>query len=202
MKFIAPLTALALLSLVPVSARAVNFTSGFSDPTSLTVTTAGNFNTINGTNVDTLSASDGWAFLCVGVPVCADMGGTGGNYQGVLQSNILLPEGSYLLSFYLTGSDRGVTASTLVTFGNYDETFTLTSGDITDGLVTNAPVTVGPGGSYITFTYESGAYNIGDVLQSVTAIDPPASTPEPSSLVLLGSGLVAGARLLARRRNR
>src|SRR5215469_2761306 len=114
-------------SLYGSSLLSENF-SGLTD--ALAVTSAGAFSTINGTNVDIVGPSL-FPSLCATPESgnCIDMAGTNGNSQGQLRSNMLFPAGHYLLSFNLIGSQRGTTASTTVTFGNYQQTFTLASGD-------------------------------------------------------------------------
>ena len=173
----------------------------------LTATSAGAFSTIDRTNVDVVGPADGFGYLCVGPESgnCIDMGGTGGAYQGILQSNTdfsLVPGFTYDLSFDLVGSQRGTTASTTVTFGSYDHTFVLGSTDQagTGGLV-NVLVTVSsPQSSYLTFTDNTSTTDIGALLDNVqiTETATPA-VPEPSSLLLLGSGLAALASGLWKR---
>ena len=126
------------------------------------------------------------------------MDGSGGNPQGQLQSNMLFAAGSYLLSFDLIGSQRGNTAATTVTFGNYDQTFTLPSSDVTDGIVTNQLVTLSSPG-YLLFVSDTPG-DVGDVLDNVVVSTAASSVPEPSSLLLMGPALLAGIVATARRR--
>ncbi len=163
--------------------------------TGLTFTTAGQFHTINGTNIDIVSAANGWASLIVAPESgnVVDMGGTGGTSFGQLQSiAIVLNPGSYFLSFDLVGSQRGVTTTTNVTLGPlggpflYNQDFTLASGDVTSGIVPNALLNVGSTETvYLTFSLTSGADNIGSLLDNVSIT---SAVPEPSSLILLGGG--------------
>jgi hypothetical protein len=159
------------------------------------VTTVGaNFVTINGTNVDIVGPGNGFGALCVSPAAnnCVDLNGSGGNPQGQLQSTTLFGPGSYLLSFDLIGSGRGTTASATVTFGNYNQTFSLLSGDTTTGIIVNQAVTVGAGGSHLLFASGLGG-NVGLVLDNVVIATADSTVPEPSSFLMLASafGLVA-----------
>ena len=158
------------------------------------VMSAGAFSTINNTNVDIVANGGLFGFPCQPPESgnCVDMDGTygyGGDPQGQLQSNMLFPAGSYLLSFDLIGSQRGTTASTTVTFGNYNQTFTLTSYDDTGGIVVNELVTLSSPGHLLFVSDTPG--NIGDLLDNVVVSTP---TPEPSSLLLMGSALLVVIR--------
>jgi hypothetical protein len=159
----------------------------------LGVTAAGAFSAINGTNVD-IVGGEVFGNLCV-LPEsvnCIDLNGTGGNPQGVLQSNsaiTLNPGTHYTLSFDLTGSQRGVTTSTTVSFGPYLETFVLGSTDDTSGIV-SVGVTV-PSTTVTHLEFQSNTPGqVGALLDNVSITSGPATVPEPSILDLLGSGLV------------
>lgn len=203
---------------LPAARAATILSENFDELTAaLGVTAAGAFQAIGGTNVDIVGAGNGYAALCAAPESgnCIDLDGTGGTPQGILQtasSFVLTPGVNYFLSFDLVGSQRGVTAATMVTLGTsgcsgagclYNHTFTLTSGDDTDGIVTNALVTVSaPTTVLLTFTSETpGA--IGDVLDNVTVTSSAVTTgaPELSTMVLMGSALV-GLGLFARRLRR
>jgi hypothetical protein len=160
------------------------------------VTSAGAFSTINSTNVDIVGPSFG---LCNGPESgnCIDMNGTNGNPQGQLQSNMTFAGGSYLLSFDLIGDQRGSTASVTVTFGSYDQIFTLASGDLAGGIVVNAPVTVTTP-THLLFASDVPG-NVGLLLDNVVVSTARTTIPEPASLLLMGSALLAGAMALRRR---
>jgi hypothetical protein len=193
---------ISALCAMSVSTQAATvFTENFDSATqSLTVTTAGQFSAINGTNVDIIGPP---SFALCAAPEsgnCVDMGGTGGNAFGDidLTNPLNLAAGTYFLSFDLIGSGRGQTTSTTVTFGSYTQTFVLTSGDVTTGIIVNQAVVLPAGPTQLEFKYNNVAgetANIGALLDNVTITN---SVPEPSSMILLGSGLVL-ASLIRRR---
>jgi hypothetical protein len=159
-------------------------------------TLVGAFHTINNTNVDIVANGGIFGFLCQPPESgnCIDMdGGAGpGDAQGQLQSNMLFPAGSYLLSFDLIGSQRGTTAATTVTFGNYTQTFTLMSSDDSSGIVVNQPVILTSPG-YLLFVSDTPGW-IGDLLDNVVVSTTTTTTPEPSTLLLMGSALLVAIR--------
>jgi hypothetical protein len=202
--FVAAIPLLALTS-IPMHASPILSENFDAVPAVLGVTSAGVFSAIGGTNVDVVGAADQFAALCAGPESgnCIDMGGTGGNAFGVidLTTPLNLAPGVYDLSFDLIGSGRGETTSTTVNFGNYSQTFVLTSGDITSGIVINHAVTVSGGLTQLTFTNNGiSDANIGAVLDNVSISSAsPSPTPEPSGLMLLGTGILGAAGLMRRR---
>jgi hypothetical protein len=205
-----------LFCALPAARAAAILSENFNElTTALGVTSVGVFQTIGGTNVDLVGTGSAFA-LCASPEsgVCVDMDGTGGDSQGILQTVTpitLEPGTDYFLSFDLIGSQRGSAASTTVTLGTsgctgagclYNQTFSLASGDDTDGIVTNALVTVSAATTvYLTFSSNT-AGEIGDVLDNVTITSNAVTgAPEPSGTILMGSAL-AGLSFFARRLHR
>jgi hypothetical protein len=171
----------------------------------------GAFSTINGSNVDIVGNLNGnfFASLCASPESgnCIDMGGSGGNDQGQLQSNTTFANGNYVLSFDLIGSGRGPMDGVTVTFGNFSHDYSLTSGDTSGGIVINQVASV-IGGVNPNLVFSSDqASDIGLVLDNVCVVTNPsgqaiggaavaavvsqcaAATPEPASGLLMLAGL-------------
>jgi hypothetical protein len=192
----------------PLHASTV-FSENFDTATvNLNVTQAGQFHTINGTDVDVVGGSN-FGLLCVAPESgnCVDLGGTGGDAYGDLVASINLAPGSYDLSFDLIGSQRGDTTETTVTFANYSHTFTLAGDDVTSGIVVNQLITITTGGSYqLQFLNDGPANdnpNIGALLDNVTltSVSPSqnSAVPEPATLSLMATGLIGAAGVIRRR---
>ena len=200
---------LSVLTLLPAVSRGATILSENFDTLTpqLTVTSAGAFTAIGGTNVDIVGPSNGYGFLCAAPESgnCLDMDGSNGNSQGQIESAsiILNPGTTYFLSFDLIGSGRGLTTSTTVSFGPFSQIFDLPSGDTTDGIVVNTPITVGSTTTTnLVFTSNTPG-NVGAVLDDVLITSGTASTvPEPSGLMTLTGPVLLAAGVLIRRRSR
>jgi hypothetical protein len=162
------------------------------------------FQTINGTNVDIYGPSYGASSVIAPESGnIVDMNGSAGNATNLdvatLQSDITYGPGNYILSYDLVGNPNTSGASVTVTFGSYSQTVVLGPSDDTDGIIS---VAVNPtSASYITFQSNTLGYD-GLYLDNIELTTNTNLTPEPSSLFLLGTGLLALAGWAGSRRRK
>lgn len=199
------LTLVSVACLAPALHAAPILSENFDElSTGLGVTNVGVFTAVKGTNVDILGGGT-FGYLCVGPESgnCVDLGGSGGDPNGKLFSaNLNLDPGTYYLSFDLIGSGRGQDTSTTVSLGNWSQTYLLSSGDITSGIVVDQMVHVGNQGGTLKFVSNGvpgGDGNVGALLDNVSISATPTVTPEPGTLTLLGTGVLSAAGALRRR---
>jgi hypothetical protein len=196
-----------------------SFSEDFSSATQgLTQFAAGQFYTIGGTNIDVISgSSDGYLDAGHQNPApsqanVVDMGGTGGLSLGELQTEVDLAAGTYVLSVEIAGSQRAgydpngtLTGVNVGTTGT-PATDTLVASSIKQSAYASAETktysfTSSGAPVYVTFSLlGTDNSNVGSLLERVSiekgSLTP---TPEPNTLLMLGSGFAALAGLARRK---
>jgi hypothetical protein len=124
--------------------------------------------------------------------------GSGNNPAGRLDSVLTFLAGTYTLSFDLGGNARGAPAqTTVVSLGSFIiDTIPLSSGDPL-ALHSYTFTTSGPG--TLSFIEQGPSDQQGNILDNVT-LSSSSSVPEPTTLSLLGGGLLALGFVAWRRR--
>ena len=199
----------ATLASAPLFATTTSFQESFDGVgNGLSLQTVGQFSAVNTTNVDVIDAGGDGYFDTGHTPGAlefghvVDLGGTGTNPFGQLQTTIDLAAGNYLLTFDLAGSQRaGYTSGTTtkVTVGNVTENISQLSYDPANAYQISFTSNGTP--TLLNFSLvESQNGNVGSLLDNVSIVKANTSpTPEPNSLFLLGSGFAALAGLARRK---
>lgn len=185
--------ALATTALISTSAQAaVIFQDNFDSEAGAPGQHALNYNSFdqwsvsNGT-VDVVSTG-GWGITCVGgTGKCVDLDGSTGNAGTFTSDLISLAEGTYTLSFDISGNQRWGRDDLGVTLGGFfNESFSLASNDSWQTVSHTFDVTSTTAASFI-FNH-AGGDNIGIMLDNVSLES--VDVPEPASIAIFGLGIV------------
>jgi hypothetical protein len=189
---------LVLIAIAPMSASTIfsdNFDSYNGGVGALNFTNFGGNWNVGGGTVDLIG--NGFFDFIPGNGLYIDLDGSS-NQSGLLSHNFSLNPGTYTLQFALAGTHRGTTDSVTVSLsgGLYSEVFTLASNDPLTTITRT--ITVASATNTALGFQDASSNNIGILLDDVSFSDS-APVPEPSSLVLLGSGLMSAAGLVRRK---
>ena len=177
---------LLLVMLVFSKAHAItSLTDNFDSETAM-LNYAGfaNWDVNNGT-VDTV-ATGTFSIACSGgSAICVDLDGSTSD-SGILSTKEKFDVGVYILSFDISGNQRGMADDTVeVIFGDYSETFTLASNAPWQTITRNVEVTNSMLDGTLSFENEGGD-NFGIILDNVSV----GVVPIPAAAWLFGSALL------------
>jgi hypothetical protein len=186
-----------LIAIAPMSASTIfsdNFDSYNGGVGALNFTNFGGNWNVGGGTVDLIG--NGFFDFVPGNGLYIDLDGSTGQ-SGLFTHNFSLAPGTYSLQFALAGTHRGTTDSVTISLGAlYNEVFTLQSNDPLT-LYTRTITVVSSTNAALGFQ-DASSNNIGILLDDVSFSDT-APVPEPSSLMLLGSGFMGAAGIIRRR---
>jgi len=154
-------------------------------------------------SIDVLGGSY-WGNLCTSggyTGNCADLAGLNPGTVISAAPITFVAGTTYTVTFQLAGNQRGYPAiTTLVSLGSMSFSYLLPSNQ----TLTTYSFTFVPDATFVgSLSFQDmGSGSVGDLLGSVTITDPPngtTSVPEPTSLMLFGSGMVSAAFFVRRK---
>ncbi len=156
--------------------------------------------TVGGESIDVVN--NGW--LWEAAPGGGNSVDLSGNWTGLTSQMLTTTPGYYTISFYMAGNYASQEDKVLqVDFGNQSWTFTFkqagnTAWNMGWQLITIDNIYVDTNPTELKFT-SLNVSQFGPVIADISVVDPVPQVPEPGSMVLLGSGLIALAGLFRRK---